>query len=69
VIFSDKIEPACLYCANGKLLEHFSQVLCKKKGMVTADYHCGRFVYDPLKRVPKKAAAFAPDFSKDDFKI
>jgi len=27
-------------------------MLCEKKGVVDAGYHCRRFCYDPLKRDP-----------------
>ena len=31
-----------------------NKVLCEKMGLVDADYSCKKWVYDPIKRVPKK---------------
>jgi hypothetical protein len=31
-----------------------NKVLCEKQGLVDADYACKKWVYDPIKRVPKK---------------
>ena len=69
VVFEKKMEPRCAYCARGTDLAD-GNVICRKKGVVTAGYACRAFQYDPLKRVPPKAAT--PDFSKlsqEDFKL
>lgn len=63
MLFRKKIEPSCSYCAHGTKLNE-EQVLCSKKGPVTLDGRCGKFLYDPCKRVPLKAKAL--DFSKYD---
>lgn len=52
-LFQEKIEPRCVYCARGALLEE-ERILCPKKGVVSAGDFCGRFQYDPLKRIPPK---------------
>lgn len=45
------VEPCCKICANSA--ETDADVLfCKKKGIVDPSGSCGRYVYDPLKRVP-----------------
>lgn len=63
MLFRKKIEKACVYCQYATMLDE-GQVLCTKKGVVTADHKCHKFTYDPLKRIPLKAKA--PDFSKYD---
>ncbi|MBQ8920779.1 MAG: hypothetical protein IJ060_01280 [Oscillospiraceae bacterium] len=52
--FGKAIEPKCEYCEFGKRSSDGDKVLCTKKGMVDAGYHCPKFVYSPLKRIPVK---------------
>lgn len=52
--FGKAIEPKCEYCEFGKRSSDGNKVLCTKKGMVDAGYHCPKFVYSPLKRIPVK---------------
>ena len=59
-LFEKSIEPRCAYCAHGRALEE-DQIVCPKKGVMSAGSHCRSFRYDPLKRVPPPPAA--PDFS------
>ncbi len=69
MLFQKNIEPRCVYCAKGAPLGE-GQILCAKKGVVSAGGRCGSFRYDPLKRTPPKPAA--PDFSKlsdEDFRL
>lgn len=69
MLFEKKIEPRCAYCARGTDLAD-GQVICLKRGVVSAGHFCRAFRYDPLKRVPPKPVA--PDFSKlreEDFKL
>lgn len=54
-LFGNGIEPACLYCEHGAPTQDGAAILCRKTGVVTPEYHCRRFVYDPLKRQPKRA--------------
>lgn len=61
MLFSKKMEPRCCYCKKGVLLSG-DAVLCAKKGIVSPGGQCGRFQYDPLKRVPPRPAP--PDFSR-----
>ena len=64
-LFRKDIEPRCAYCAKGAPLEE-GRVLCAKKGVVRADSHCGRFQYDPLKRVPPKPAVLDTSRLKEE---
>ncbi|MCD8367531.1 MAG: hypothetical protein LUC48_05850 [Clostridiales bacterium] len=69
MLFRKDIEPRCQYCAKGEPLKD-GQIACTKKGIVSPGYHCFRFQYDPLKRVPSQPAV--PDFSKfsdEDFTL
>ena len=36
------IEPRCAYCAKGSAISD-REVACSRKGVVAAEYHCGRF--------------------------
>ena len=63
MLFAKKIAPSCAYCRHGKAVSP-ETILCRKKGVTTADGSCGWFRYDPLKRVPPRPVA--PDFSRFD---
>lgn len=61
MLFRKKIARSCCYCANGAKFDN-EQVLCTKKGVVSADGFCRKFCYDPCKRIPSKQKAL--DFEK-----
>lgn len=69
-LYGKGIVPACAYCAKGDVASDKINVLCMKKGIVSCDYSCRRFKYDPLKRVPKIPPELekfsAKDFSLED---
>lgn len=68
-LFQEDIEPRCAYCAKGAPLEE-GRVLCVKKGVVRSGDRCGRFQYDPLKRVPPKPAVLnTGKLSPEDFRL
>ena len=68
-LFQENIEPRCVYCAKGAPLEE-GRFLCSKKGVVGGGDRCGRFQYDPLKRVPPKPAALdTSKLSLEDFRL
>lgn len=52
--FGKAIEPKCEYCEYGKRASDGNKVLCTKKGLVDAGFHCPKFLYSPLKRIPVK---------------
>ncbi len=69
MLFRKDMEPRCTYCRHGKALNE-EQIACPKKGVVSPGYHCRRFAYDPLRRVPPAPAVV--DFSKfkdEDFEL
>ena len=54
-MFQTSIDPRCAYCTRGRELDQ-SQIICPKKGVMSAGSHCPSFRYDPLKRVPPRPA-------------
>lgn len=69
MLFNKKIPRSCTYCAHATKLSD-EQMLCAKRGVVNAEKPCGKFRYDPCKRIPPKPKA--PDFdrySKEDFTL
>ena len=68
-LFQKKIEPRCIYCARGRQLSE-DQVVCPKKGVMSAGSHCRSFKYDPLKRVPPRPVRLADSsLSDEDFDL
>jgi hypothetical protein len=67
------ITPSCSYCVHGRFSPNGESVLCLKKGIVSLDYSCKRFKYDPLKRKPIRPKAIETfeelDFSLEDFSL
>lgn len=69
MLFEKKREPRCAYCQKCVPLDEES-VICPKRGVVSAGFHCRSFKYDPLKRIPPRPNA--PDFSRlkdEDFRL
>ncbi len=52
--FGKSVEPKCEYCEFGKRAKDGNKVLCSRKGLVDAGFHCPKFIYSPLKRIPVK---------------
>ncbi len=68
-MFQTSIEPRCTYCAKGRALAP-GQVVCPKKGVMSAGSHCASFRYDPLKRVPPRPVKLAvPAGTEEDFQL
>ena len=55
----------CRFCEKATLLDGGNQALCKHRGIVSPEYKCRKFSYDPLKRVPK-AMPHIPQYEKED---
>ena len=47
-------EKSCVYCEHSIPLAVDSEVLCAKRGVVGVNHRCRRFVFDPLKIVPRR---------------
>ena len=67
-LFGNNIEPACEYCEKGSSAGNGQMILCPFKGVVAPYFQCRRFVYAPLKRIPKRTAPL-PQYSPDDFNL
>lgn len=68
-IFSKEIEPHCVYCMYSKQISD-EQAICNKHGIVSTNFHCRKYKYDPTKRVPPEPAVLETEsFTADDFKI
>ena len=52
-LFGNNIKPMCKYCEKGKAVGG-DKIECEKFGMVKTYDSCKKFIYSPLKRVPKK---------------
>ncbi len=48
------IAKKCAFCEYASKTLDEEKMLCKKKGVVHADYSCHSFRYDLMKRVPKR---------------
>lgn len=69
MLFRKKIEKRCEYCAYSAKLEE-DQVLCAKRGLQSAYDRCGKFRYDPTKRIPLKPKALDFDqYRQEDFTL
>jgi len=55
-----ELEKYCRFCEYAVSLKDPDQMLCDKKGIVDAAYHCRAFRYDPLKREPARVHAIPP---------
>ncbi len=69
MLFSKEIRPCCAYCTNSRQVND-KEAVCKKHGIVSLQYRCKRYEYDPTKRVPPEPARLEKDsFSKEDFSL
>ncbi|MDY4588838.1 MAG: hypothetical protein SPD47_10340 [Oscillospiraceae bacterium] len=57
-LFGNNIKPSCKYCELGTAGEG-DKITCSKMGEVKAYDSCKKFVYNPLKRIPKKELQLA----------
>ena len=64
-LFQNKIEPRCAYCTHSRPLNE-EQVICCKKGVLSAASHCRAFRYDPLRRTPPRPAKVEFSSLKDE---
>lgn len=70
MLFRKDIEPRCAYCAKANYRVNEHEVLCRKKGVVSPEYHCRAFSYDPLLREPPQPIKLNTEkLSEEDFKL
>lgn len=69
MLFRKKLTRSCTYCSCGTKMDD-GLILCIKRGVVSADWACRKFDYDPCKRIPlrQKAVDFVK-YAEDDFKL
>ncbi len=69
MLFRKNIEPRCAYCAKGSSINE-REVICSRKGIVSMEYHCRRFRYDPLRREPPRPVKLeTTKLAEEDFAI
>lgn len=64
--FGNDIEARCEYCQFGKRAKDGNNVLCEKVGVTPADSKCSRYIYSPLKRIPKKQLNIVDNYDDED---
>ena len=47
------IAPCCRYCEHAAAIRDGETMLCSKKGVVSAEFQCKKYAFDPLKRKPR----------------
>lgn len=57
-----EIEKICAFCECSRSTHDKDFLVCSKNGIVHAAYKCRRFIYDPMKRTPKRAPSPAEGF-------
>lgn len=66
-LFDQDIAPACAYCTHIARAED-GTLHCARRGSVQAFEHCGAFVYDPLRRVPRRQPP-VPEYDPEEFRL
>ena len=62
------IEEKCCYCESASPIRETSGYICNKKGVVSYNFKCKKFVFDPTKLIPVLPAR-PLEYSPDDFKL
>lgn len=68
VLFGANIPPKCEYCGNGRKSQDGFCILCCHKGVLEPEDHCGRFLYDPFLRIPRREPVL-PHFDPEEFRL
>lgn len=70
-LFGTDITPSCSYCAHGTLNEETGMIDCsRRKKTFSPNDSCNKFLYSPIKRIPKKNLDIQSiNFSDPDVKI
>ena len=67
-LYGATISPACEYCLHGRRAADDKMILCSLRGVVSPYYQCRKYVYDPLRRIPRRQPKL-PEFSPEDFSL
>ena len=68
MIFDKKLKPSCAYCLFGSSLG-YDEYFCVRRGIMSSAGSCGKYRYEPTKRVPiplpnfREKAYTAEDFT------
>lgn len=63
----ESIARCCDLCENSSETYESEKLLCEIHGIVSREYVCRKYAYDPQKRIPKKPSApEMPDLSGED---
>ena len=69
MLFSNKIEPRCMYCSFSTTLDE-DEIICIKRGIMSGHGSCGGFRYEPTKRMPELSPNLVDSgLSEEDFSI
>ena len=60
---------ACRFCETGRFSFDKTAVLCPRRGIMSPEDYCRRFVYDPLKHTPLTAPVMSYSFKPEDFSL
>ena len=67
-LFGNRIQAACVYCELSYPSGQEGTRLCFKKGIVSYDFSCSKFRYDPLARIPRRPLEIE-QFDERDFSL
>ncbi len=67
-LYGNHITPACETCANARRSFDGKVMLCPRHGAMPLYEHCRKYVYDPLKRVPRRLPQKA-EHSEEEFSL
>ena len=62
-----EIERFCAFCEHASPLIDDSEMLCFHRGVVGKRFTCRKFIYDPLKRKPRRKIIEEPEQLSIDF--
>ncbi len=66
---SNEYPRSCRFCEKGRPSFDGSAVLCPRRGILSPDDCCKKYVYDPLKRKPPVASPKTSGLSPEDFTL
>ena len=68
-MFDNNIKPSCAYCQYATELG-YDEYFCVRRGIMSSEGSCGRFRYEPTKRIPMPLPKLdSSTYTEDDFKI
>ena len=68
-MFNRNIEPSCAYCIHSTDLG-YNEYMCTKRGIMSAEGSCGKYVYEPTKRIPfKQPVLVETGYTEADFEL